>query len=218
MENDKETSANSVDISIDNTPKEKRVLRKKEDLKKFFYPHDIQKILAVANERQAYNILVLLNTGARINEARNITRQDLDMMRNNITLRVTKVRAELGEKKPDPRTIPVSTKFFRYLKKNVENHQELFYTTSAFRKMLQSLCKQANVKDVKEYSPHNIRKTFGTWMLSLGVDGFKLAQHLGHSPEMLRTHYASPDIFIQEDKDRMRELLDDLPSRMRYTN
>ena len=52
-----------------------------------------------------------------------------------------------------------------------------------------------------------------TWMLALGVDGFKLAQHLGHTPNELARDYATNDVFSHKDKQIMRSILGDLPKR-----
>jgi len=183
------------------------------DKKAFIYPKDFQKMLDFAKEREKYNLLVMINTGARINEVRHLTKQDLDPQRNTITLRITKVRAKKKEKRPDPRTIAVSTKFFKYLKRNINKYK--IYSTNNYRLMLHRLAKKVGIKNYKDLSSHNMRKTFGTWMLALGVDAFKLVQHLGHDVETLRKSYASPDIFNFEDKEIMREILNDLPSRLR---
>jgi hypothetical protein len=51
-------------------------------------------------------------------------------------------------------------------------------------------------------------------MLSLGVDGFKLAQHLGHTPNELARDYATNDVFNHQDKQIMRSILKDLPERI----
>jgi len=188
----------------------------KQDKKAFIYPRDFQKILDLATARQKFTLLVLINTGARINEARHIERQDIDSERKNINIRITKVRAKLKEKRSTPRPIPISSSFYRYLKKNIDNYKIL--STNATRIMLHNLCKQVGLKNWKDISAHNIRKSFGTWMLALNVDGFKIAQYLGHSAEMLRTSYALPDIFNAKDKEIMREILGDLPSRLRNEN
>ena len=185
----------------------------KTDKKAFFYPEDFLKVMELANPRQLYNIKCMINTGARINEIRHVQKQDLDKERFNITLWKTKVRAKLGERRPSPRTIPVSSQFFKYINTNINKYK--IYSTNNYDLVIKNLAKKANIKNFEDYSSHNIRKTFGTWMLALGVDGFKLAQHLGHSADMLRTHYASPDIFNYHDKDIMRDILGDLPGRLR---
>ena len=183
------------------------------DRKKFLYPFQFQNIFELANSRQKYNLLVMINTGARINEIRNVKKTHLDKERKNIYLWKTKVRAERGETQPDPRIIPVSTKFFNYLYKNIDTFK--VFSTNQYKHFLQQLAKECEVENWKDLSSHNMRKTFGTWMLALNINGFKLAQHLGHTPEQLLKDYASPDIFNQDDKDRMREILDDLPIRLR---
>lgn len=185
----------------------------KRDKKAFFYPANFKVLLELLSEKQKYTILFLLNTGARINEVRNVKKEDLDTKRNTIILWITKRRAKLKEKRPNPRTIPISTKFCKYVKKNIKKNNIL--STNQTRLILKKYSKELNIKNWKDMSAHNLRKTFGTWMLALGVDGFKLAQHLGHSPETLRTQYASPDIFNEKDKDIMREILNDLPTRLR---
>jgi integrase len=185
----------------------------KQDRKAFFYPEEWEKILDVASDKQKFTFNCLLHTGARINEIRNIISEDIEHQRKNLILRVTKVRAKLGEKRPSPRIIPLSSWFYKYLKNNINNFKIL--STDATGNALQMLSKKINKSNWKDISAHNLRKTFGCWMLALNVDGFKIAQHLGHTPDMLRTHYASPDIFNYKDKEIMREVLDDLPARLR---
>lgn len=185
----------------------------KVDRKAFFYPEDFLKILEVANPRQQYNIRCMINTGARINEIRHVRKEDLDKERFTIKLWETKRRAKLKETRPSPRTIPISTQFFKYINTNINSYS--IYSTNNYDLFIKKLALKVNVKNPNDYSSHNMRKTFGTWMLALGVDGFKLAQHLGHSADMLRTHYASPDIFNYHDKDIMRDILGDLPGRLR---
>jgi len=187
----------------------------KTDKKAFFYPKDMKNLLELLTDRQKYVIKFLLNTGARINEARHVDKQDLDKERRNITLRITKVRAKRKEERPDPRIIPVSTRFFKYLYLNINKHP--FLSTNQVRMVLKDKAHKLELKNWKDYSAHNLRKTFGTWLLALGVDGFKLAQHLGHDPNTLRINYASPDIFNSDDKKIMLDLLDDLPLRLRST-
>lgn len=188
---------------------------RKIDKKAFFYPEDYMKMLECSNKKEEFNLKVMINTGARINEARHIERKDLDTERETIVLRITKVRAKLGEKFPDPRIIPVGSKFFKYMRLNIKKFK--VYSTNNYRLILQKLAKEVKVKNWKDFSSHNMRKTFGSWMLALGVDGFKLAQHLGHSAEMLRRSYASPDIFNVNDKGIMGEVLGNLPNKLRGT-
>lgn len=185
----------------------------KQNKKRFFYPPEFEQVLDFLNRNGKFTAKFMINTGARINEDRGFIKNPIfDNQRENITLTETKVRAKLKEKLPSPRTIPVSKRFFRELKQDLPNHRIL--STNAFNIQLRTACKKAGVKDPEQLSSHNIRKTFGTWMLSLGVDGFKLAQHLGHTPNELARDYATNDIFNHRDKEIMRRIFGNLPERI----
>ena len=189
------------------------VNKEKINKKRFFYPPDFEKVLDYLNKNGKFTAKFMVNTGARINELRGYINDPLpDSQRNNITLTQTKVRARLKEKRSQPRTIPISSKFFRELKRDLPTHRVL--STNAFNIALRKACVEAKIKNPEEFSSHNLRKTFATWMLSLGIDGFKLAQHLGHTPNELARDYATNDVFNHKDKQIMRTVLGDLPERI----
>jgi len=179
--------------------------------KRFFYPDEFEKVLDYLNKNQRYTAIVLINTGARIEEARGIRANHLSNHRKSVILERTKIRARRGEKMPESRIIALSNKFFRYLSKNIHNHRIL--STNAFNKAIKEACRKAKISKPKQFSSHKFRKTFGTWMLALGVDGFKLAQHLGHTPTELARDYATNDVFSHKDKQIMRSILGNLPDR-----
>ena len=187
--------------------------KKQVNKKRFFYPDEYEKMLDKCNKNQRYTAVCLINTGARINEVRNIKPNNLSNERKSIVLEKTKVRARLGEKIPSPRIIAVSNQFFSYLKENLPKCRIL--STNAFNTGIKASCKEAGVPDPEQFSAHKFRKTFGTWMLALGVDGFKLAQHLGHTPNELSRDYATNDIFSYKDKQIMSRVLGNLPDRFR---
>jgi integrase len=186
----------------------------KQDKYRFFYPPEFEKMLDYLNKNGKFTALFIINTGARINEARGFKQDPIfDNERKNITLIHTKVRARLKEKAPRSRTIPVSKNFFNELKSNLSIQRIL--STNAFNIALRDACKKAEIEKPEEFSSHNLRKTFATWMLSLGVDGFKLAKHLGHTPNELARDYATNDVFNHKDKEIIRSILKDLPERIR---
>jgi integrase len=185
----------------------------KQNKKAFFYPPEYEEVYNGMNSNGKYTLKFMINTGARINEVRGFAKNPIfDGLRHNITLTETKVRAKLGEKRPSPRTIPISKKFYRELRNEFDKKRIL--STNAFNIQLRNSCKKSKIKSFDQFSSHNIRKTFGTWMLSLGVDGFKLAQHLGHTPNELARDYATNDVFNLKDKQIMRKILGDLPERI----
>jgi len=185
----------------------------KQNKKRFFYPDEFEKMLDFLNKNGRFTAEGMINTGGRINEVRGFIKNPIfDNQRNNITLTETKVRARLGERRPDPRTIPVSKKYFNQLKKEITTHRVL--STNAFNIQLRRACEKACIDNPEQFSSHNLRKTFATWMLSLGMDGFRLAKHLGHTPNELARDYATNDVFNHKDKQIMRSIWKDLPDRL----
>lgn len=186
----------------------------KQDKYRFFYPPEFEKMFDFLNKNGKFTALFQINTGARINEIRGFMQDPIfDNERKNITLIHTKVRARLKEKTPRSRTIPISKTFFNELKDSLDKRRVL--STNAFNIALRRACKKAGIEKPEQFSSHNIRKTFATWMLSLGVDGFKLSKHLGHTPNELARDYATNDVFNHADKEIMRSILKDLPDRIR---
>ena len=188
--------------------------KKQTNRKRFFYPDEFEKMLDHCNKNQFFTAKCLINTGARINEVRHVKLNNLSSERKSIVLEQTKVRARLGEKIPEPRIIAVSNQFFHYLKNNLPTHRIL--STNAFNTGIKGACAKASIPKPEQFSAHKFRKTFGTWMLAIGVDGFKLAQHLGHTPNELAKDYATNDVFSSKDKQIMRSILGNLPQR--FTN
>lgn len=189
------------------------VNKEKEDKYRFFYPPEWEKMFDYLNKNGKVTARFMINTGCRIMEARGFFSDPVfDNERKNITLIHTKVRARLKEKSPRARTIPVSKSFFQQLKRDIEKRRIL--STNAFNIQIRNACKTAAITKYWQFSSHNIRKTFGTWLLSLGIDGFKLAKHLGHTPNELARDYATNDVFNHKDKQIMRSILRDLPDRL----
>lgn len=186
----------------------------KQDKYRFFYPPEFEMALDYLNRNGRFTAEFMINTGCRIMEARGFKQEPVfDTERRNITLLHTKVRARLREKAPRSRTIPISRHFFSYLKKGLPSHRIL--STNAFNVALRKACTSAGISKPEQFSSHNIRKTFATWMLSMGCDGFKLAKHLGHTPNELARDYATNDVFNHKDKQIIRAILKDLPERIR---
>ncbi len=184
----------------------------------FFYPNEWREMLKIANSRQKLNLHMQGQTGARIEEALNIKAEDIDFDRNNLILKVTKVRARKKETKPTPRIIPISSNFTKYLKKQIKLYNLLpedkfpMLNKSAISQALKKLAEAIGRKDYRDFSSHNLRKTFECWLIAIGVDGFAVCKHLGHTPSVALNDYISPDIFTYEDKQQIRSILGDLYS------
>lgn len=189
---------------------------------RFFYPNEYMKFFdALTYQRQKITFDILLNTGARINEARHIKLGDIDFERNTIILRVTKVKARKGEKNPRPRTISISTQFVRRLKKYAEdkalnNDSYLgLLSTNAANICLKKTLSEIGIKDYYMFSVHNIRKTHGNWLKAIGIEGAEICLRLGHDYNTYLKDYGSPDIFSYKDLQDIKMILGDLYSNFR---
>ena len=199
--------------------KTKRIVRLKENTNCFYYPQEILNILKIAKPRQKLTLQIQLHTGARINEARHIKVGDVDFKRNNIILRVTKVKSKKNEKRPSPRIIPISSKLALIIERAIntfklkeDDYLPLLKVNSYSEWLKRITEKLLKRKDFKDFSSHNVRKTTETWLVALGIDSLKIVKHLGHTMNVAASNYVSSDIFTREEKVIMRKILGDLYS------
>jgi len=188
----------------------------KENSKAFLYPQEWIKMMGLAKPKQEISLNILINTGARYNEAKHIKVEDIDFVRNNLILKVTKVRAKKKETKPTPRILPISSKFAKQLKKYIRIYK---LESEDYFPMLQpaqlgvaikNLARKVGRKDYRDFSPHNIRKTFECWLVALDISFIKIVKHLGHTMTVASNDYISSDIFNNQDRHEIRVILGDL--------
>jgi len=184
---------------------------------RFFYPNEWMKFYDVGlKDSQKMTFDFLINTGARINEAINVKVEDVDIQNKRIILRVTKVKAAKKEKAPRPRPISISTQFARRLNKHIKDNklQESdklgLLTASAANTAMKNALQVAGIKDWYMFSLHNLRKTHGNWLKSLGIEIGEICSRLGHDMNTFLKAYVSSDIFTYKDKQEMRLVLGDL--------
>lgn len=168
---------------------------------------------------------VLIQTGSRINESRNIEKRDIDWERNTVKLRITKCKAKKKERKGKPRTIPISSQFTRQLKKffkkGDDNKSINLLSTSAFNLALKKALKEINDPSNPYYmfSAHNIRKTHGNWLKIMGnlrimnVDPAEICLRLGHDYNTFLKDYGSSGVFGNKDVFTVKKILGDLYQR-----
>ena len=187
---------------------------------RFFYPNEWFKFFDTLTSNQKMTFDILMNTGARINEVIHVKVGDIDFERNNILLRVTKVKAKKGEKNPRPRTISLSTQFARRLKKyvldkklNNEDYIGLLSAPASHIAMKKTL-QRIGIKDWYMFSIHNIRKTHGNYLKALQLTSeSEICKRLGHDYNTFLKSYVSADIFTFKDKQEMKLILGDLYQR-----
>lgn len=208
----KETGKEGLKVGIQKNGQKYSV---RDDRSRFFYPDEWELFWnALETEKQIITSDMLINTGARINEARNVKKKDIDFERRTMTLRVTKIKAKKGEKKCKPRTIKISTDFRDRLQgylvwKKPDDYVPML-SKPATHLFIKKILKRVGIKDYWNFSAHNFRKTHGNWLKCLGMTGIEICQRLGHDMNTFLKSYGSPDIFSPEDKGKIKKLIGDI--------
>jgi len=188
----------------------------RDDRSRFFYPNEWEIFINKVKSEKRIVFETLIQTGARIEESLNIKPRDFDWERNNLTLRVTKIKARKGEKVGKARTLPVSSQFIRKVKahikeNNIKDDSFLFpVTKQAVYQMMRRNLKSAGIKDAWNFGLHNIRKTQGNWLKALEIPADEICLRLGHDFNTYLKHYGSPNIFDRRDKLLMVKILGDV--------
>ena len=187
----------------------------KEDKFRFFMPLEFERMFDYLNKNGKFTADFVIHTGARIMELRGFIERPLfDNEHKTITLSITKKRAKLKERVPRSRIQPLNNQFYNKLKEQVESKKYRILSTNAFNIQLRKACAKAKINKPEQFSSHNIRKTFATWMLSLGVDSNRLAKHLGHTPTELFKDYTSNAYLNHKDKQVIRSILGNIPEKI----
>jgi integrase len=188
----------------------------RDDRSRFFYPEEWIRFIDSTKKEKQLVFETLIQTGGRIEEILNVKAKDFDWDRNNIILRVTKIKARKGEKIGKARTMPVSSQYIRkvkaYINENKINDEDYLFkvTKQAVWRLLRRSLKKANIKDVWNFGLHNIRKTHGNWLKALEIPAEEICLRLGHDYNTYLKHYGSPNIFDRKDKLLMIKILGDV--------
>lgn len=191
----------------------------------FFMPELYEKVYNnLMGEKAKRTIEILIQTGARINEVRNIEKRDCDFDRNTIKLRITKTKArKKGEERGKPRTIPINSEYIKQLKKFFRD-KDLdasidILSTPAFNLALKKALIKSGVQDYYMYSTHNIRKTHGNWLKALGnarmidCDAMEICLRLGHDYNTFLSSYGSSSSIGSNDLIKIKKIFGDLYER-----
>ena len=211
----------------------------RESRKRYFFPHEWRLFeKQFKNKKHRFFFLTLLNTGARAMEALHLRSEDFDLERGTITFKVVKHRAakkhnySLGKK----RVFFVGSNYLKEAKKflkNKEQNKYLFledknlpphyndlnnkekkkYFLSkmvGYNQMLKRKLKKSGIKDYKQFSLHNIRKTYGNWMRIFEIRTEEICYRLGHDLETYYNNYGSSLIFSPEEKREIMNIYGDV--------
>ena len=188
----------------------------RDDRSRYFFPEEWEKFNNSLRDINKPIFDVLINTGARIEESLNIKPKNFDWERNNLTLRVTKMKASKGERVGKPRTFVISSQFARRMRKyindnKIKDDERLFSLTSqAVYQLMRRKLKKLGFEDWQQFSLHNIRKTHGNYLKGMGVDSGEICYRLGHDLNTFIKHYGSANVFDRKDKVGIIKILGDV--------
>jgi len=185
-----------------------RKLLVRKNRNRIFKPIEWIEFLKHLKSKQIITFDFLMNTGARINEARNVKREDIDFKNNTINLKVTKDKKE--------RKIHISSSFKNRLRKYVVGLKKNDYlpilSTPGGNIAMKKALQKAGIKDYYMFSIHSIRKTFETWLYCLRIEPTILFEHFGHKPTIAFERYIKgiPTDFDMGEKIQIRKRVGDL--------
>jgi integrase len=130
-----------------------------------------------SNPNLYFFVVLLLSTGCRSGEIRNLKWTDVDLVRGRIT--ITK------SKNSDMRSTPVRGLALKLLSDLAKKNLSLGYLfpgkdrrqPTDFRRSIRTAIKKA---DLRNYRPHDCRHSYATEMLALGLSLGEIGQLLGH--------------------------------------
>lgn len=189
------------------------------------------------NKEHKFFYLTLLHTGGRIMEVLNLRHKDIDVERGTVNFTVVKQRKAkknlyasgksrgffvasefIKEYKSFIRGITINQKYYIFLDNeklpkdydSLDNYERKKYYYSrfvAYSMMLKRKLKLAGIEDYYNFSPHNIRKTYGMWMRTFNKDMMELCYRMGHDMDTYIAHYGSSLIFTDNERRKIAKIM-----------
>jgi len=206
----------------------------------FFPKEWIAFIGQIKNKKHKFFYLTCLHTGGRIMEVLNLRHKDIDIERGTINFVMIKQRKAkknffatgktrgffvssefIKEYKSFTRGEKINPDDYIFLDNNklpedydsLENSGRKPYYVSkvvSYSNMLKRKLKKTTIEDWYNFSPHNIRKTYGMWMRTLVSDMGELCYRLGHDMDTYIAHYGSSLIFTDEERRGIQKIMGDV--------
>lgn len=203
----------------------------------FFPDEWINFIKIITDKKHRFFFITALHTGARIMEVLHIKYGDIDIERETVILKVVKQRKAkknfyatgksrhffiasefIKEFKAFKRGKTINKEDYIFLDKeklpagykNLENKEKKKYYSkkiSSYSKLFKRKLEKAGVEDYWNFSPHNIRKTYGNWMKVFNIKLEEICYRMGHDMETFMNHYGSSMIFTQEERRKIMKIM-----------
>lgn len=194
-------------------------------------------IKTFTNRKHKLFFLTALHTGGRVMEVLNLKYKDIDTERGTVLFRVVKRRKAKRTYKATGTTRSFFlasnylTAFKSYIRGKVINPEHYifldneklppdydslsnqekkpYYQTkkTSYSAMMKRHVKQAGIKDVYNFSLHNIRKTYGMYHRTLISDTGELTFRMGHDLDTFLSHYGSSLIFTDSERRQINQIL-----------
>ncbi len=175
---------------------------------RFFYPQDWFRFLSViSNPKHAFQFKLLLNTGLRVNEARNLKVKDINLDRKYLTVIKGK-----GNKQRQPFfSTMFKSELQQYINSNKLTSDDNFGlpSTQFLDKIIKQYAAKAGLENPKDFCCHSFRKTHENYLCAKGVNTMLLTQHMGHTVNVAVQYYVS-QFMKPEEKQLIKSIIGDL--------
>ena len=80
----------------------------------------------------------------------------------------------------------------------------------SYSKMFKKKLKKIGIVDYYNFSPHNIRKTYGMWMRVYNLEMAEICYRMGHDIDTYIAHYGSSLIFTDAERREIQKIIGDV--------
>lgn len=206
----------------------------------FFPDEWLSFIKEVTNKEHRFFFLTCIHTGGRIMEVLNLRYKDIDEERETVTFSIVKQRKAKKTFYATGKTrgFFVSSEFIREYKSYIRNRKinpddylfldnsklptnyfemdnesrKKYYASKviSYSNLLKRKLKKTEIKDWYNFSPHNLRKTYGMWMRTFNKELSELCYRMGHDIDTYLAHYGSSLIFTDEERRKISKIMGDV--------
>jgi integrase len=192
------------------------------DLKGYLEPEQVDRLIAVANPRDALLVRIPWRTGIRVSELIGIRIQDIDFDNRAIVIKVQKMRKRDGKAIERRRVVPIDRGTLDMVRQYLERRKQFPYegdllfpiTRQRVDQIFWKLGKRAGITEIgdpavskhRRVHPHLLRHGFSIHCIKHGMTIERLQKILGHSSPTTTSVYLQYSLKdLHEDYDKVWE-------------